>query len=95
MKRMNLNEEVEKTLSSLDSIESVNVSEEFEKKLNQKIAFLPKSESSRWLRYSIAAMITLAIVNGIVLIDSFSSGEVEQEISHNILFEVIDTTEFE
>jgi len=64
--------EIEKTLASLDNIERAKVSKEFTSELLQKVRFL-KGAYDPWhnrLKYGIAAMITLALINGYVLFNT-------------------------
>ena len=63
-----IDEEVELTLSSLDSIEKVDLPEGFNKEILQKISFLSKSDP--WLKYikvAIAAMVILSFSNLLAL----------------------------
>ncbi len=97
MKRTNLNNEIEKTLASWDKVERSVLNSDFDEELHQKVAFLSRYETgSKWLKYSIAAMLLMALINGVLLMTWNTNMENnETQISSSLLYEPIDYTEFE
>ena len=96
MKKMNLSEEVEKTLSSFDDMQRASLDANFDEELAQKVAFLPRNSAMQWLRYSAAAMILMTLINGILLMSSYSdSPDPTSDLSSSMLYQAIDYTEFE
>ena len=64
--------EIEKTLASLDNVERAKAPKEFTSELLQKVRFL-RDAYDPWynrLKYGIAAMIVLALINGYLLLNS-------------------------
>ncbi|MEM0940500.1 MAG: hypothetical protein AAF600_17065 [Bacteroidota bacterium] len=91
-----MNEEIEKTLASLDHVKKATLGSDFDKKVAQKIAFLPKYSTTRWLKFIAAAMLLMALINGILLMNSYSNHlDIEADLSSHMLYQAMDYTEFE
>ncbi len=69
---MKINEEIEKTLGSLDQISRVNAPSGFSEELFQKVSFVRQSNDVWYhrLKYGIAAMIVITLLNGYILTKS-------------------------
>jgi len=66
------NEQIIKTLKSLDQLKRAEAPEGFSKELFQKIRFISQ-DYDKWnsrLKYGVAAMIAMIIINGFILIRS-------------------------
>ena len=94
MKKMSVDEEVAKTLASLDNVKRGEVGVHFEQMLLQKVAFLPTRETSWVLKFSAAAMLLMALANGLLLFTTNASKD-ELDLSTSMLYQGIDYTEFE
>ncbi|MEM6738201.1 MAG: hypothetical protein AAGC64_09710 [Bacteroidota bacterium] len=91
-----MNEEIEKTLASLDHVKKATLGSDFDKELAQKIAFLPKNSAPRWLKLIAAAMLLMALINVILIMNSYSSDlNTEADLSSQMLYQAIDYTGFE
>ena len=93
-------DEVEKTLESLDNLQRAEVRGSFEKELMQKVSFLQKPAGVKWLRYSAAAMIVMALLNFGALMTGYSEVEVQSDqatefVDNGFLYESMDYLEFE
>ncbi len=92
--------EAEKALGALDNLQRANVGGDFEKELFQKISFLPKPVQTKWLGYSAAAMIVLALLNMGTLMSGWPEEGTQLETTDELadgglLYESIDYLEFE
>ena len=99
MENNDLNIEVEKTLASLDEVSRAETSSGFDKQLAQNISFLPRQKRLRWIQYSAAAMVVMALLN-IGMILTLSNQETTLEVNEEFsgeafLYQTIDYLELE
>lgn len=97
MKEMKLDNEIEKTLSSLDKVDKPTLGADFDEALLHKVSFLPKSSTGmNWLKFSAAAMLLMTLVNVLLLVNwNAVDSHTEEELSSGVIYEGIDYTEFE
>ena len=79
MSAPNHNPEIDRILSSLDGINRAEPSDSFEEQLFTRIESLPTSENSltSWFKWSVAAMLLMAMVNVYVLVRQQSTIQTE------------------
>jgi len=95
MSKMNLSEEIEKTLQALDKVKRADVSDAFEKELFQKISFLPVNKAPKWLSYCAAAMLLMILFNGYFLFNTLTTSEDETELSEQLIYQSISYPELD
>jgi len=89
-----MDDEIEKTLNSLQGIHRASASEDFEEQLQQKLSFPPEQNSwLRYLRYGVAAMIILGLTNVFALLSVFSNKEAD-DLSGEITTEFLDSSTY-
>ena len=89
-----MDDEIEKTLNSLQGLSKATPGEGFESELLQKLSFLPEQRTwLRYLRYGVAAMIVLGLTNIFALFSVFSSSG-NEDLSSEITTEFLDSSTY-
>jgi len=92
---MKTKSKIEKTLESLDHIRRADAPKELKGEILQKIRFIREIHDPwfKRLKYGVAAMIAMAILNGIILINNYRANQSEESQIEYLATEWFDENE--
>ncbi len=90
----NIDDEIEETLTSLQGARRATPSDSFDDDLQRRLSFLPPENGwLQWLRYGVAAMIILGLVN-LFALTRLSQTNTAEDFTSEIATEFFDSPDY-